>query len=298
MAKLSILAGTTSKMVDIFVQDSSSTTGAGLTGLVFNTGSLTAYYYREGAGSATAISLVTATLGTWTSSGFIVVDGTNMPGLYQVGLPNAAIAAGAKSVVVYLKGAANMAPCLLEIELTAVDNQDAVRGGMTSLPNANAEAAGGLYTRGSGAGQINQPANGQIDANTVKVSGTAQTARDLGASVLLSSGTGTGQIQLTSGNVTVVSTQLPQAIKKNTGLSGFQFVMVDGSNVPVPGLTVTAQRSIDGGAYGACANSVSAISGGTYKIDLAAADLNGNIILLVFSATGAQNRYIQIATQS
>jgi hypothetical protein len=48
-------------------------------------------------------------------------------------------------------------------------------------------------------------ASGLADANAVKVgptgSGTAQTARDLGASVLLSSGTGTGQVKLASGYV-------------------------------------------------------------------------------------------------
>jgi hypothetical protein len=48
-------------------------------------------------------------------------------------------------------------------------------------------------------------ANGLADANTVKVgptgSGTAQTARDMGASVLLSNGTGTGQVKLSSGYV-------------------------------------------------------------------------------------------------
>lgn len=48
-------------------------------------------------------------------------------------------------------------------------------------------------------------AAGLADANMVKVgptgSGTAQTARDIGASVLLSSGTGTGQILLSSGKV-------------------------------------------------------------------------------------------------
>src|SRR6185369_12038125 len=48
-------------------------------------------------------------------------------------------------------------------------------------------------------------ANGLVDANTVKVgatgAGTAQTARDLGASVLISPGTGTGQLDVTSGSV-------------------------------------------------------------------------------------------------
>lgn len=48
------------------------------------------------------------------------------------------------------------------------DLTDGVRMGLTALPNAAAEAAGGLYTRGSGAGQINQQANGQIDANLAR----------------------------------------------------------------------------------------------------------------------------------
>jgi hypothetical protein len=185
--KLQTLKGKTSKLVEIFIQDSSSTTGAGLTGLVFNSASLTAYYYRSGAVGATSITLQTMTLGTWASGGFIVVDGTNMPGLYQLGIPDAALASGASQVIILLKGATNMAPVVLEIQLVNYDPDDGVRMGLTALPNAAAEAAGGLYTRGSGAGQINQPANGQIDANTVKVGGTTQTARDLGASVIAAS---------------------------------------------------------------------------------------------------------------
>lgn len=163
--KLSLKAGTTSKLLTVFIQDNSVTTGAGLTGLVYNSGSLTAYYYREGAASAVAITLADMTVGTWGSGGFKAVDATNLPGVYNLGIPDAALAAGAKSVIVMLKGATNMAPLVLEIELTAIDNQDAVRAGLTALPNAAAEAAGGLYTRGVGAGQINQDGNGRIDAN-------------------------------------------------------------------------------------------------------------------------------------
>ena len=92
--------------------------------------------------------------------------------------------------------------------IVAYDPFDSVRLGLTALPNAAAEAAGGLYTRGSGAGQINQPANGQIDVNTVKVGGTVQTGRDIGASVLLSPGTGTGQVDITSGVVKSNMTQI------------------------------------------------------------------------------------------
>lgn len=120
MAYRRIIAGATSQMVEFCVYDSSSSTGALLTGLVYNTASLTAYYNRQNAaGSATAISLVTMTKGTWTSGGFIAVDATNMPGVYQLCLPDAAVAAasGVKFVTVVLKGAANMVPVVLEIEL-------------------------------------------------------------------------------------------------------------------------------------------------------------------------------------
>ncbi len=115
--KLAIEKGTTSKTIQFFVGDSSVSTGAGLTGLVYNTGSLAAYYYREGDASATVINLVTSTLGTWTSSGFIVVDGTNMPGWYQLGIPNALLASGANTLNITLQGAANMSPVNIEIQL-------------------------------------------------------------------------------------------------------------------------------------------------------------------------------------
>lgn len=47
----------------------------------------------------------------------------------------------------------------------------------TALPAAAAEAAGGLYTRGTGAGQINQDGNGRVDANVAAIS-TDTTAAD------------------------------------------------------------------------------------------------------------------------
>lgn len=52
------------------------------------------------------------------------------------------------------------------------DPYDAVRLGVTALPNANAEAAGGLFTRGTGAGQINQANNGNVDINVARWVGT------------------------------------------------------------------------------------------------------------------------------
>lgn len=128
--KLKIKEGTTSKLMRIFIQDSSSTTGAGLTGLVYNSAGLTAYYLPEGDATATAITLATMTAGTWASGGFDEVDATNMPGVYEVGLPDAVVDATSEgSVLVMLKGATNMAPVLAEIELDTVDYRN------TSWPN-------------------------------------------------------------------------------------------------------------------------------------------------------------------
>lgn len=49
---------------------------------------------------------------------------------------------------------------------------------------------------------------GYVDANTLKVGGTTQTARDLGTSVLISAGTGTGQLDVTSGVIKANATQI------------------------------------------------------------------------------------------
>jgi hypothetical protein len=121
MQKYTVNKGATSQIIPFSAYDSSSTTGAKLTGLVYNTASLTAYYSRTGVtGSATAISLVTATKGTYTSSGFIAVDATNMPGDYELHIPNAALATGADSVFIQIKGATNLVPVNIFIELTDV----------------------------------------------------------------------------------------------------------------------------------------------------------------------------------
>jgi len=149
--KLKLKEGTTSKIVTVFIQDSSSTTGAGLTDLLFNTASLTGYWIAEGDATATQITMATMTIGTWATGGFIEVDATNLPGVYQVGIPDVVIDNTSEgSVVVMYKGATNMAPCVLEIELDAIDYKDATRLGLTALPNAAADAAGGLAISDAG----------------------------------------------------------------------------------------------------------------------------------------------------
>lgn len=155
--------------------------------------------------------------------------------------------------------------------IVAYDPFDSVRLGLTALPNAAAEAAGGLYTRGTGAGQINQPANGQIDANTVKISGTAQTARDLGASVLLSSGTGTGQISLSSGAVLLQATQTGVTIPNVTTVTNL-------TNAPTNGdLTGTMKTSITTAATAATPTVLLTSGTGTGQVSLTSGVVKSNL---------------------
>lgn len=115
--KLIRKVGATSEIWQIFIADSSSTTGAGLTALAYNSGSLTVYWHRDTDTTATTSALVDMTVGTFTSYGFKKIDDTNMPGWYQFCPPNAALASGAKSVAFLLKGATNMAPLPIEVDL-------------------------------------------------------------------------------------------------------------------------------------------------------------------------------------
>jgi hypothetical protein len=89
-----------------------------------------------------------------------------------------------------------------------------------------------------------------------------------------------------------------QGITRNQPYYGFEFVMRDSTDhlTPKVGLTVTAQRAIDNGSFSACANSVSAIGDGVYKIDLSSSDLNGTFVMLIFSATDADTVYVLIKT--
>lgn len=157
---------------------------------------------------------------------------------------------------------ANTAEFNMDGEVVAINIHDAVRAGLTALPNVNSGSAGAIITSGTGTAQLSVSggranadvthwstvavatpdstgypkvtlktgtgagelsiasgvvsanvtqfggsagtfASGRPEVNTTHVGGTVQTARDLGASVLLSPGTGVGQIALTNGQVTV-----------------------------------------------------------------------------------------------
>jgi hypothetical protein len=168
-----------------------ATTGAPLTGLTEASAGLiigtivdneaTTTRYRA---SSSEIETITA-LGTFAAptSGkvrFKEVDATNHPGVYEIQVADARFSvASAKRMIVSWSGASNLLAGDYEIQLTQFDAYDAVRLGLSALPAVAAEGLGGLFTRGTGAGQINQAANGMIDTNPVRLNNVSQSLLDL-----------------------------------------------------------------------------------------------------------------------
>ena len=150
--KLLIPKGATSRIVTVFIQANNVTTGAGLSGLT-NASSIVGGYVREGGtGVALAVDEDVTTEGTYQapSAAGKVRIGTpaNMTaGTYELHFHNDLWATGAEGIVITLGGATNMAVLTIEVQLT-----DPVRGvgSPTALPNAAADAAGGLIISDAG----------------------------------------------------------------------------------------------------------------------------------------------------
>jgi hypothetical protein len=100
-------------------------------------------------------------------------------------------------------------------------------------------------------------ANGRVDV--IKVAGTTQTARDLGASVLLSTGTGTGQLDVTSGIVKSNVSQLLGTTVSTPATGGIMDVNVKNidndaasasGTVTFPNATLASTTNITAGTMG------------------------------------------------
>lgn len=206
--------------------------GSPITGLVFNSAGLLSKYVLAQAASV-AITLATQTVtGAYSSGGFVEVDATAFPGIYRFDIPNAALASG-DHVIVSLYGFSGMSVTLLEYDLWAVNPQDATAFGVSRI-DAAISSRMATFSLPSNFSLFSIDGNGRVDV--IKLAGTSQTARDIGASVLLSSGTGTGQLDFTSGVVKANLAQiLGTALTETAGLlaGGFKKFF----NVSAPTLT-------------------------------------------------------------
>ena len=98
------------------------------------------------------------------SSGSLTeLNATNMPGRYYIELTAAELSTVGD--IEFRFKAAACAEVVARGQVVPWDPYSALNMGLTALPAVAAEGAGGLYTRGTGLGQINQDANGRIDTN-------------------------------------------------------------------------------------------------------------------------------------
>lgn len=319
--KLSLKVATTSKTVNVFIRDSSSTTGGGLTGLVFNTAGLSCYYaLPRAAPVAVTLATLAAVTSAYSSGGFIAIDGTNMPGWYRFDIPDAALASGA-FVNLHFKGATNMAPLPIEIELTGWDNQNATTGGLTNLDAAiTSRLAPTVAARtldvsaGGEAGidwaNIGSPTTAQnLSATNIDVDQIVASVSGAVGSVTGAVGSVTGAVGSVTGNVggnvvgsvasVTAAVAITSNVKKNQALTRFEFMMTDSTtHAPVTGKAVTVTRSIDGAAFAAgTLSAVTEVGVGIYYVDFAAADLNGNVITLRATAATSDDTFATIVTQ-
>lgn len=112
---------------------------------------------------------------------------------------------------------ANVYDSLFSTDLLQVDAREWL-GGTIATPTVTGVPEVDVTHFNGAAGTF---ASGRPEVNTSHIAGTSQTARDIGASVLLSSGTGTGQISLSSGLVTLAGvTHTGAVIPTVTTLTG------------------------------------------------------------------------------
>lgn len=159
-----IKRGATSNILRVFLQDSTSTTGAGKTaltntstGLIISTiadNEATATTYTA---AATNVETVT-TLGTFAAPTaskcrFREVDATNFPGVYEIHIADARYAVASSTQLLVSIQCTGVAPVMAEVQLIAVDLMDTVRLGLTAIPDV-AQGNTGAISTGNATGQV------------------------------------------------------------------------------------------------------------------------------------------------
>ena len=146
---ITIAPGSTSQSIELYL---------GAIGLTASTSGLSARYNRTRTASV-SIPLVARTIAqAWTAGGFAEVDSTNMPGVYRLDLPDAALAAGADDVTIVVRGASGTNGAVMTVKLSS--------GGLTSAQTASAvwDAARASYAT---AGTFGEYVNTNINTGAI-----------------------------------------------------------------------------------------------------------------------------------
>jgi hypothetical protein len=180
--------------------DTTSTTGGGKTGLTSTSSGLIISTIADVEATATAYTAAGSTIESITTLGtfaaptatkcrFKEVDSTNHKGLYEIQIADARWAvSNARSVIVSIQctGAAEVDA---EVQLSAFDPNDSVRGGLTALPAVAAGATNGLPLSVDSSGRVAVGTNNDKTGYAL-TSGydPAKTAAQAGDAMALTSG--------------------------------------------------------------------------------------------------------------
>lgn len=154
---ITIAPGSTSQSIELYL---------GVTGLTASTSGLSARYNRTRTASV-SIPLVARTITqAWTAGGFAEVDATNMPGVYRLDVPDAALAAGADDVTVVVRGASGTNGAVMTVKLSS--------GGLSSTETAQAvwNATASSYNTAGSMGEAGQRLTGYSLASSQTFSTT------------------------------------------------------------------------------------------------------------------------------
>ena len=145
--------------------------------------------------------------------------------------------------------------------------------------------------------------NSTLDGEEVVTDSASRTASQADVSLLataaaLSTVDGIVDNILIDTGTTIPALLSGMGIAKNQAFSNFPFEMVSSTDnvTPITGATVTAQRSLDGGAYASVSGAITEVSNGGYQFDALAADTNGETVKWKFSATGANDTKVEFIT--
>ena len=285
---ITIAPGSTSQSIELYL---------GATGLTASTAGLSARYNRTRTASV-SIPLVARTIAqAWTSGGFAEVDATNMPGVYRLDIPDAALAAGADDVTIVVRGASGTNGAVMTVKLSS--------GGLTSAQTAAAvlDAVGTSYATAGSIGYAIQ------NSNVASISGSTAAADEL-EGALLHNGTDYISAELVTPVTSAALVRMGPYEVKADGLGAsdpldiqkgaqhgvdIQCVDGNGNGIDITSATVTAKVYNSGATLVdtySCTATYAADGRATFTIDTTVTNTPGTYTATITRTTGASDTQV------
>ena len=277
--------GQGSIIIRVKILNSSVSTGAGLTGLTSASSGLIISTIADTESTATAYTVAASnvetitTLGTFSAptSGkcrFKELDATNHKGVYEMQIADARFnVSSAKSLLVSVSGATNAAETDVVIPLRDLDPFDAVRAGLTALPNVASGSAGAIITSGTGTAQLSVSSGNVTLAAVTHTGATIPTVSTVTNGVTVTTNndktgyslTQTFPTNFSSLAITASGSVTAGTVSDKTGysLSSSQTFSTSGSVGSVTGAVGSVTGNVGGNVVGSVASVTAAVTVGT-----------------------------------